>query len=429
MAIQFTESEWLILSSLAYCIPDDKFDANGFPLRGSELSVTSLFSALEEQALGKKFENAAFKTKEDKDNYLYALESLENKLKSGNYVVSKNINHNASDQSGFLAFAIEPSPNPDNEVVVCCRGSDGMSTETLNDWIGADAALAWENQTLQQKEMKDFMKSFSSYDSVYLTGHSLGGNLAMYGAISFSNPEKIKGVYSFDGPGFNADFEKKNKEKINSLYDKIHNYQNEHDLVSSSLISIGEIIILESAIEDDGRIVNHERWTIRVNKDQSLKRNKSQKKDNVCNIWNSLTKDVSKDARSPVIRFVAGLLSGVFSGVNSLFNKFKTWKFHQTNGYKTAFNNPIFEIDTTKMSYYADQLKSIASRAEKLDSKMNNLYWNLGIEWDTIMNLGKLLRSGKILDDSKKIRKCSNFLSDTAQDFDKLEKSIEKHLG
>lgn len=292
MAIQFTEAEWLIMSSLAYVIPDGKFDGNGYPLPNQNLRVEDLLDRMKKQATNGGMDERWFESEKEKNNYLAAIEKLSEKLKSGNFVVSKCINHNSSNESGLVTFAIEPNPNPDNEVIICCRGSDDISAENLNDWIGADAALAWDTQTQQQAELEEFMKGFEKYDDIYLTGHSLGGNLAMYGAVSFPYTDKIAGVYSFDGPGFNQAFIAEHIEVIFKLHDKIYNFQNEHDLVSSSLISIGQVIIIDSALVNPGVLVNHNRWAFSVNEDGSLQRNWRQKKDGVCQAWNGATIDL-----------------------------------------------------------------------------------------------------------------------------------------
>ena len=77
------------------------------------------------------------------------------------------------------------------------------------------------------------------------------------------------------------------------------------------------------------------------------------------------------------------------------------------------------------MDSYAKQLRTLSKRAKILDGKMNNLYWHLGIEWDTIANLGKLLRAGAILDFAYRLDKCVNYLSDTARDFDAVERDLQ----
>lgn len=298
MAIQFTEAEWLIMSSLAYVIPDSKFDKDGHPLPNQTIDVSSLLDGMEKQALSGGIDNENFNSAEDKENYSRTITVLKDKLKDGNFVVSKCINHNGSNESGLVVFSIEPFNNVDNDVIVCCRGSDGFSVEHLNDWVGADAALAWKTQTQQQQELDAFMNGFEKYDNIYLTGHSLGGNLAMYGAVSFSErdpsfTDKIANVYSFDGPGFNPEFVSQHIAVIHKLNSCIYNFQNEHDLVSSSLISIGTVSIIKSSINNANVLVNHNRWAFTISADGTLRRNDSGEKDAICNIWNKTTRKFS----------------------------------------------------------------------------------------------------------------------------------------
>ena len=43
--------------------------------------------------------------------------------------------------------------------------------------------------------------ALDQFPRVYVCGHSKGGNLAMYAASQCARPERILGVYNFDGPG------------------------------------------------------------------------------------------------------------------------------------------------------------------------------------------------------------------------------------
>ena len=294
----FDESEWLMLSSLAYVIPEGKFDGRGNPLPNQTISVSDLLPYMREQATNGGFSDGKFVNEDDKRNYLEAITRLENKLTEGDFIVSKCINHNGSSESGLVVFSIEPRENDNNEVVVCCRGSDGIAIENLNDWVGGDLALAWDTQTTQQKELDAFLSDFDEYDNIYLTGHSLGGNLAMYGAVSFAErgekyEKKIAGVYSFDGPGFNSEFLSQHVKVIQKINDRIINIQNEHDIVSSSLSSIGKVVIIASSIEGANVLDNHNRWALATNADGSLRRSESGKKDNACDLWHSASSGVS----------------------------------------------------------------------------------------------------------------------------------------
>ena len=344
MAVQFSEAEMLILSSLAYTndIPKGRYDSNGFPI-GNAVGVDPILKGLDNLAMGSGYGNGM--SDADKRNYEAAVESLKNKLKDNNFVIKKSINHNTSGESGFAAFAIEPSPNPDGQVVICCRGSDAMNlnpfdeNNTLNDWAGADLALAWDEQTKQQEEMDSFMKGMESYQEITLTGHSLGANLAMYGAVTYPYPEKISSVSAFDGPGFNSTFLDERRDDIAEVNHKINNYQQEHDFVSSSLVSIGNVVILDSTIAYDGGINfdHHNRWAIGVNSGGELRREETGRKDDVCNTWSTFStgasttiidiKDViksSKGGRNGVVRDFTEATKQRLSGEIDDINK-STW--------------------------------------------------------------------------------------------------------
>lgn len=111
---------------------------------------------------------------------------------------------------------------------------------------------------------------------------------------------------------------------------------------------------------------------------------------------------------------------------NDIVKNISTWIFEHSKGYKYASANPNISINTTTMVNYASQLRSLSKRSKKLDSNMNSLYWHLGIEWDTIANLGKLLKSGIVLDFAFRLDKCANYLADTANEFDSVERELQK---
>ena len=105
---------------------------------------------------------------------------------------------------------------------VCYRGTD----ETVIGWK-EDFELSYmdviPSQTDALKYLEDSMKSLKG--KFYISGHSKGGNNAMYAAIncSDSNKKRISAVYNFDGPGFHRDIlessdYKKVEKKIHSVY-------------------------------------------------------------------------------------------------------------------------------------------------------------------------------------------------------------------
>lgn len=99
------------------------------------------------------------------------------------------------------------------------------------------------------------------FKKIYCGGHSKGGRLAIRAAKSIKNPNKLLGVYSFDGPNFKNDFY---DSEFDFIKDKIHYYapyesvfgrliNNIHD---PEIISSNEKFILQHSyfsweIEDD----------------------------------------------------------------------------------------------------------------------------------------------------------------------------------
>lgn len=355
MAVNFTETEWLILSSIGYAVnsKDSKnYDkASGNLIDGKDkLKVEDLLEKLEKKATGGK-------ELTDLENYTEAIKSLKEKLKG--YVVSKFSFHNKESESGFVALAIEPVPNNEKDVIVCCRGSDSLDYKNMNDWTDADLALLANEMNEQQYEMHLFMNDINDYNNIYLTGHSLGGNLSMYGAIIYDEPEKIKNVYSFDGPGFNDEFIKIYKDKINSVKNKIMNFQNEYDAISSAFNSVGKVNIICFAYQalqynklTQIPFIGHERFAFKADASGNLVRNGSGKKSTGCNVFHTLSKKLSY-----AYNFRIGNRTHNFSSANcerviNLLDDFDNIKFSRLN-------------DWNNYSGYAWFLKSTALSVKK----------------------------------------------------------------
>ncbi|MDR0914775.1 MAG: DUF2974 domain-containing protein [Oscillospiraceae bacterium] len=298
MKTYFTEGQWLMLASLGYAIVPQKSFNNktGHIKKGQKVPVATLFDQLDTSAAGGECKVEAFKNPQEYENYLTALESTKKKLKEKNWLVSKSINHNKTNESGFVAFAIEPEDNTQKEIIVCCRGSDAMDLNifsernTLNDWLFADVALVLGIPTAQQNELMAFTADLEeNYNQISFVGHSLGGNLAIFGAIASKNPGCIGEVNAFDAPGFEHNILELYKDNIEKTTDKIKNFQNEHDLISSTFKSLGSVEVIKSAIKKTDFITNHNRWAFAVDKYGDLQRNASKEKDAACKGWHVTT--------------------------------------------------------------------------------------------------------------------------------------------
>ena len=137
-----------------------------------------------------------------------------NSLGEGGVVGTINENgHNTTQFSargdGLFGVVFETQPG---SAVVAFRGSEASNLEDiLTDWISADGGLALgDKDTPEQKSVYKYMQDYVlqlGYNNLVLTGHSLGGNLAMHAAVSAYEidswaAQKISQVVGFDSPGY-----------------------------------------------------------------------------------------------------------------------------------------------------------------------------------------------------------------------------------
>lgn len=177
-------------------------------------------------------------------SYHEKIDQLIDKVKDKDYSIAGVADHK---KSGFAALAIK---DPENCTTVVARGTQGfkLNWESLKD-VDNDIQLSDLLETDQQKQMRLFMEELEKKDcdGYYFTGHSLGGNLSSYAAITSVPADKVKGVTTFNSPGFNEGFSAKYADNIKQIADRITNYQNKYDFVSSMLYVPGQVRIVESA--------------------------------------------------------------------------------------------------------------------------------------------------------------------------------------
>lgn len=138
-------------------------------------------------------------------------------------------------ENGMYACLIETG---EKDAVVAFRGSENMKKykNLVNDWVKADFALLNSEETEQQKTSEEYLDSLvqhgllNKYNSLAVTGHSLGGNLASHFTVSAAEPgreevfNKIDQCINFDGPGVSNEYIKKHKDAIDKSGSKITHY-------------------------------------------------------------------------------------------------------------------------------------------------------------------------------------------------------------
>jgi hypothetical protein len=110
-----------------------------------------------------------------------------------------------NNETGFYGLVIETSPG---NAIVGFRGSEDKGNQFEKDWIQTDfkminEGVGVEQQKLAAQYMAEINSKFS-YDTYAAAGHSLGGNLSFYAAITAPPEmrEKIIRALNGDGPGF-----------------------------------------------------------------------------------------------------------------------------------------------------------------------------------------------------------------------------------
>ena len=139
-------------------------------------------------------------------------------------------------ENGMYACVIETK---EDDAIIAFRGSENMKKyqNLVKDWANADFGLLNSSETSQQKAAEAYMESLQQkhildkYDSLAVTGHSLGGNLAAHFTVSSAEPgresiyTKINQCVNFDGQGVSNEYIKEHQSAITKTGSKITHYK------------------------------------------------------------------------------------------------------------------------------------------------------------------------------------------------------------
>lgn len=158
------------------------------------------------------------------------------------------MDRNRPDETGFYACGYL---SPEGELVAAFRGSEMLGNRRYKNDYRTDFSLAYALKTPQQMTAERYITTFDQFRArpYYLTGHSLGGNLALHAAVFAPEPDLMLGCYAFNAPGFNRAYIGENKGAVRVVRPRLHNLQNEHDVVSSLLMNLAKPEVLSSAFD------------------------------------------------------------------------------------------------------------------------------------------------------------------------------------
>lgn len=117
---------------------------------------------------------------------------------------------------------------PNREAYIAFRGTD----VTLSGWR-EDLLMAFQDNIPGQKSALKYIKNAVTLfkGRFYIGGHSKGGNLAIYAALSMGekNEERLIKAYSFDGPGFRNGIEE--QPAFKRLEGRLEKFLTTHDMI------------------------------------------------------------------------------------------------------------------------------------------------------------------------------------------------------
>lgn len=107
-------------------------------------------------------------------------------------------------------------------------------------------------------------------------------------------------------------------------------------------------------------------------------------------------------------------------GVKALINKAKNWLKDKFNaGYQYANAHPQITVDTYKLRNYAQRIQDVNRRVSYLDSRLDSLYWKVGLT-----GLWNLMQADLLTGYSWRLNRCISYLNETASDFDDVEVNL-----
>lgn len=177
---------------------------------------------------------------------------------------------NDNKHSGVVAYLIKYK----NNYIILFRGSEinvENDTNRWQDWID-NFNMLYEEATLQQLKALDFVnKLYIENESIYLVGHSKGGHLAMYTALTCNELiyNKIRKVFTINAPGLSkqviSNYRQRYKDKIVKSCICI---ENKNDLVSS-IFRNERLALITKSVYDNKRMIdvfdNHQLYSVCMN--------------------------------------------------------------------------------------------------------------------------------------------------------------------
>ncbi|MCM1102466.1 MAG: DUF2974 domain-containing protein, partial [Acetatifactor muris] len=139
------------------------------------------------------------------------------------------------DNTGLYAIVIETG---EDEAIIAFRGSENVTTaQTVKDWVQADFEILYGEMTAQEAVACAYLdeiagnENFDKYKKFAVTGHSLGGDLALVSTLYTATDEcptdmssRIVQSVSMDGPGHPQEFWDQYRDAVDEMQGVMTHY-------------------------------------------------------------------------------------------------------------------------------------------------------------------------------------------------------------
>lgn len=354
----------------------------------------------------------------------------------------KDVGNDPSSGFGAIAFTDEYG-----NTGFSFRGTDGLSTDSINDWVdnAVAAATGTSVQTGQAEEFFDANRDPNGNN--YLYGHSKGGELAE--SVYVNNHSKIKEIHLLNPQPLNP-YTLSPDQRIALESDKVDIVIVEGDYVwfLGQLPSYTRIRIAKSnggnshlynsvEFDNSGNIIsgNQPWWEYAAYFAINVVTTPIQLMGaGIGFIYNCTVRvvDFVKNDLIPAAReFIreigrrfADLAEGLNSFFSSIIDRATNWFNNNFNaGYQYATNNPYIKLNTANLRGYANRLCDVNRRIANLDRRMDGLYTRVGF-----LDLWNLLQADLLTGYSWRLSRCADYLYSTADDFENLESLLYNQI-
>lgn len=347
------------------------------------------------------------------------------------------------------------------KATVAFRGTGGSYQQWYNNFEGY-GELSQETQDAAA----EFINSLP-YNDIDVTGHSNGGDQAMFVAIVCG--DKVSRCISYEGQGLSKEFVNEYADEIEMHKGKIKNICGEKDFVSPLLIDIaGETVYVPSDSNLLDGNFDHGAYGLYIANRKVLENNNGNFPESayVDQVWycaaiHSVTVYLSEHSDTlfvgPALELFADF-AGIIVGLaisgdwkkpeillkagEDLIIAIKDFAIGEIESciaaikeicknvidcikkltdLSSVFNNMSSQIfvNTNSLRAYASRLSTVNTRISNLDRRLDGLYWKVGL-----LGLWDLIQADALTGYSWRLNRCVSYLNNTATNFEKVEDKL-----